>query len=146
MDRCHLSYGTNTEAPTQAVEEIDEDLIRYAIATLRSHLQEAAILDTGRLIAERVLDTSEKQESLTCWEAWLSAAPCWPALARENWPEAVRQAAQLVVEEMIKAGITLDSKAEAALAEQVGKLEIEDLLPKSTFERLFPPKQEARGW
>lgn len=132
------------EALRKVAEEIDTDLIRYAISALRTHLQEAAIRDTGRLIAERVLDTTLKQTSLQRWESWLGAAPCWPTLAQDNWPEAVRQAAKIVVEALSEAGVQVDPQAEEALADQVGRLSIEDLLPKATIERLFPTSSETK--
>lgn len=134
------------EALRKAAEAIDTNLIRFAISTLRTQLEEAAVRDTSRLIAERVLDTSEAQESLKRWEAWLNAAPCWPALAKDNWAEAVRQASETVVETLAEAGVRLDSKAQAALSDQVGRLEIEDLLPRATIERLFPATPEPREW
>lgn len=136
----------NHDALRKAAGDIDTNLIRFAIRTLQDYLEEAAIRDTGRLIAERVLDTSEAQEALKRWEAWLDAAPFWPALAKENWAEAVRQAAWLVVETLSESGVKLDATAQAELAEQVGRLEIEDLLPKTMIERFFPTSREEREW
>lgn len=136
----------NHEALRKAIGEIDGDLIRYAIGKLKADLEEAATQDAGRLIAEQVLDTTENQDSIQRWEAWLDAAPCWAALARENWAEAVRLAASVVVETLSDAGVQLNGKAEAELKAQVGRLEIEDLLPKATIERLFPANLDPREW
>lgn len=126
--------------------QIDVPLTRYALSTLCSQLEEAAVSDTARLVAEVVLDTSPEQDALKRLEAWLDAAQCWPAMARENWPEAVRLAASRVVEALNDAGLQLDAKAEAELAAKVGRLEIVDLLPKATIERLFPATPEHREW
>jgi len=134
------------DALRKAAGELDVTLIRYALSSLRSHLEEAATRDTARLIAELVLDTTLTDKSLKRWEAWLDAAPCWPVLAKDNWAEAVRQAAWIVVETLSESGVQLDSKAQAELADQVGRLEMEDLLPKATIERLFPATPEAREW
>lgn len=130
----------------KAVVQIDVQLTRYALSSLCSQLEEAAVCDIARLVAEVVLDTSSTQDALKRLEAWLGTAPCWTAMARENWPEAVRQAANKVVAALNDAGVQLDAKAEAELAAKVGRLEIEDLLPQATIERLFPPDSKAREW
>lgn len=132
------------EALRKVATELDVPLVRYALTSMRSHLQEAAIRDTARLIAELVLDTSPTEKSLKNWEAWLDAAPCWPAMAKDNWAEAVRQAAWIVVEVLTESGVQFDTEAQAALADQVARLEIEDLLPKATIERLFPENPEGQ--
>lgn len=137
---------SNHEALRQAAGDLDVTLIRYSLSSLRSHLTEVAIRDTARLLAELVLDTSQTDNSLKRWEAWLNAAPCWPGLAKDNWAEAVRQAAWLVVEGLSESGVELDSTAQAELAEQIGRLEMEDLLPKATIDRLFPATPEEREW
>lgn len=149
MDRLHAQWISlsqlewpliiaDEKALRKTLEAIDVELIRFAIGALRTHLQEAAIRDCSRLIAEQVLDTTQKQESLRRWEAWLGVAPCWPTLALNNWPEAVSLAAEIVVEALAEAGVQVDPQAEAALADQVGRLSIQDLLPKATIERHFP--------
>lgn len=146
---CQLEWSptlADHESLRKAAGEININLIRYSLSMLKSNLQEAAVRDTGRLITELVLDTSEAQESQKRWEAWLDAAPFWSMLAKQNWPEAARQAAWSVVEALTDSGVQLDSAAEAALAEQVGRLEIEDLLPKTTIERLFPATPEQSEW
>ena len=137
---------SNHDALREAAENLDVNLIRYALSSLLSNLEKAAISDTARLIAEHVLETSLKNDTVLRWEAWLDAAPCWPTLARENWAEAVRQAAWLVIEALSKSGVELDETAQAELAEQVGHLEIEDLLPKALIERFFPEKPVEREW
>ncbi len=134
------------EALREAAGNLDVTLIRYALSSLLSNLEKAAISDTARLIAEHVLETSLKNEAVQRWEAWLGAAPCWPVLAKENWAEAVRQAAWLVVETLSESGVKLDATAQAELAEQVGRLEIEDLLPKTMIERFFPATPKEREW
>jgi len=136
----------NYESLQKAVMQIDVQLTRYALSTLCSQLEEAAVSDTARLVAEVVLDTSSTQDALKRLEAWLGTAPCWTAMARENWPEAVRQAASRVVAALNDAGVQIDAKAEAELAAKVGQLEIGDLLPKATIERLFPATPQHRKW
>lgn len=136
----------NYEALQKAVMQIDVQLTRYALSSLCSQLEEAAVSDIARLVAEVVLDTTPQQDALKRLEGWLDAAQCWPAMAKENWPEAIRRAAGIVVESLTDVGVLLDPKAQSALEAQVGKLSIEDLLPKSTIERVFPPDSKERAW
>lgn len=136
----------NHEALRKAAEAVDANLMRFAISQLRSQLEEAAVRDTSRLIAELVFDTTEGQEALKRLEGWLDAAPCWPVLAKENWAEAVRQAARVVVDTLTESGVQIDTKTQATLADQVGRLELKDLLPQATIGRLFPATQEPREW
>ena len=134
------------EALRAVVADVDVPLLRFAVSFMRDQMEEAAAVDASRLIAELALDTSLNDEARKRLEAWMSAAPCWPRLAKENWAEAVRRAGMIVIETLAEGGVELDDKAEAELAKRVGCLSIADLLPKECVERLFPSGHEEREW
>lgn len=130
------------EALRTAVGELNRDLVRYALTSLRKHLNEAAIKDCAALIAERIFDTAEGQPSLKRWEEWLSAAPLWPALAKENWGDALSLGTELVLSALEQEGVALDKKAKQALLADLAALQLRDLLPASLMSEVFPDDED----
>jgi hypothetical protein len=130
----------------QAANDLDLGLVQFSLTNLRTHLQETAIRDCALLAAERILDTSVTQETIERWEHWLAAAPCWPRLANENWFQAISKAADIVVNNLIDAGIKLNEESQGDLQREISMLQIADLLPMAVYERFFPISTTENEW
>lgn len=128
-----------------AVGTLDMELIRYALGALNTHLREAAIRDSGVLLAESVLDTALDQAALERWRDWLSAADFWPVFARENWQEATAHAADEVLGVLDADGVLMDEEARRSIYRDVLALDIRDLITQELAEKFFPPATEADG-
>lgn len=126
------------EKLNEVVDSLDFDLVHYALSSLRAHLLEAAVRDGASLIAESILDTSVSQKSAEFWERWLTAAPCWPLLAKENWYQIAGKAADIVVSALEEGGTPLDGKTRGEIKNGVYALRLPDLLPQELVARVFP--------
>lgn len=126
-----------------AVGELDLDLLRYTLSALKNHLNEAALRDCAKLIAERLLDTAPTQPTIERWKEWLTAAPMWPALAEENWNEAIGWAGDIVLTSLEQDGVVLNEEARHKLLSDMMSLRLRDMLSKSLAQELLPPEPET---
>lgn len=130
------------EALPTAIHELNLELVRYALTTLRKHLTEAAIRDCADLIAERIFDTATDEPSVKRWEEWLTTAAVWPVLARENWGDALSRATDIVLATLGREGVALDRKAKETLLAEMAPLRLQDLLPESLLSEAFPEEAD----
>jgi hypothetical protein len=128
----------NPSALAKAAAALDIDLLRFACAALRARLEEAAWKDCAQLIADSVLDVANPAAATEQWTQWIAAAPHWPTLARDQWHQAVTEAADLVLDTLQKGGLELDPKAAEEIEMAVASLELPDLLPAEAYARFFP--------
>lgn len=120
------------------VEDLDLDLVRYSLTSLRAHLVETAIRDGATLTAESVLDPSVSAKVLDRWERWLMLAPCWPALVKQHWYQIAGAAAEIVVSRLEEDGLPLDDETQKEIRQGVYALRLPDLLSPVLIERCFP--------
>lgn len=132
----------DAECLQTATEALDLELIRYALSVLQTHLSEAAIRDCAHLIAESILDIAPNQPSIKRWEAWLTEAPFWPKLAKDNWREAAFQASEIVLAALRDAGITLADDVHQTLYREVYALQLTDLIPEALANEIFPVESD----
>ena len=125
------------------VAELNFELLRYACYSLEKRITEAATQDCAQLIANSVLDVSGGEDSGKQWSDWLSAAPCWSQLAKEQWTVAICTVTDLVVEKMGDAGISLDPTVAKELDSKVAQLTIRDVLPTELFTRVYSEQVSA---
>lgn len=136
---------SDVEGLRTEVESLDLELLRYALGALNTHLKEAAIRDSGVLLAERVLDVAPDQPSLRRWKDWLSEADFWPSLAQENWAEAAFRAADAVLDVLDAEGVVMDEETRSAIHRNLRALQLRDLIPQALADEIFPSAQEGEG-
>lgn len=120
------------------VEDLDIDLVRYSLTSLRAHLVETAIRDGAMLTAESVLDTSLSAKALDHWERWLMQAPCWPSLVQQHWYQIAGAAAEIVVRRFEEDGLPLDDEMQKEIRKDAYALRLPDLLNPVLVERFIP--------
>ena len=125
------------------VVELDFEVLRYACYSLQTRIEDAALQDCARLIAKTVLDFSDGKVSGKFWENWLSAAPCWPRLAWDQWKSAQVKAYDLVVGELESEGVVVDACATKEIGRAVANLKLQDLLPPELFARVYSQEVPA---
>lgn len=137
----HINSSPVRDDPQQlraGVEDLDIDLVRYSLTSLRVHLVETAIRDGATLTAESVLDTSPSAKALDHWERWLMQAPCWPSLIQQHWYQIAGAAAEIVVSRFAEDGLPLDDDMQKEIRQGVYALKLADLLSPVLVERFFP--------
>lgn len=115
---------------------LDLAMLRYALSTLRFKACQAAVEDCATLITARVLDTDPAQFSLARFEAWLTAAACWPTLACDAWSNAREEASNRVIRAFNESETALGKEEIAALDAQIKALQISDLITDDLARRL----------
>lgn len=135
-----LARGANKDdaGVVEACQALDAELLHYACQHLRAGLDAAARDDCARLIAESVLDASNREDAVEHWQKWLSAATYWPDLASEQWCRSLDKSTAILIEQLESDGIEVDQPTAEKIEAAIKEFELKDLLPPELYASFFP--------